>query len=203
MFIESPRFPEHISAGSRGGPAWQTEVVSFASGREQRNIRWSVQRCRYDVSFGVRRIEDLELLTSFFYGTRGKAHTFRYKDWADYKSCSIWDDPKAYDQPTVQLSATEFQLVKNYDAVSPGYQRIITKPVAGTVKIAIDGVEQTSGWSVDTTTGIVTFDSSPSGAVGSGYEYDVPCRFDTDELAVQLEAIVAGSSEVPVVEIKL
>ena len=41
--------------------------------------------------------------------------------------------------------------------------RTITKPVAGTVKVYLDGVEQLSGWSVDTTTGLVTFGTARPG----------------------------------------
>jgi hypothetical protein len=37
----------------------------------------------------------------------------------------------------------------------------ITKPVAGTAKVYLEGAEQLSGSSVDTTTGLVTFSIRP------------------------------------------
>jgi uncharacterized protein (TIGR02217 family) len=66
--------------------------------------------------------------------------------------------------------------------------RTITKPVTGALKVYLDGVEQASGWSVDTTTGLVTFDTAPSlGEVAADFEFDVPARFDTDHMAVTIE----------------
>jgi uncharacterized protein (TIGR02217 family) len=73
------------------------------------------------------------------------------------------------------------------------------------VRIAVDGVEQPSGWSVDTTTGIVTFDTAPATgvAVTMGFEFDVPVRFDTDALDVILDLERLGSiTSIPLVEIR-
>jgi len=72
------------------------------------------------------------------------------------------------------------------------------------VRIALSGVEQPSGWSVDTTTGVVTFSAAPGAgvAVTAGFEFDVPVRFDTDALDVTLDLERLGSiTSIPLLEI--
>jgi uncharacterized protein (TIGR02217 family) len=84
--------------------------------------------------------------------------------------------------------------------------RTITKPVAGTVKVYLAGVQQMSGWSVNTTTGIITFTTAPGNgvAVSADYEFDVPVRFDTDRMAVTIEQINLHQwSGIPIVEIRV
>ena len=83
--------------------------------------------------------------------------------------------------------------------------RSITKPVAGSVRVALGGVEQASGWSVSTTTGLVTFATPPplGVAVTAGFEFDVPVRFDSDALEVTLDLERLGSiTSIPLVEIR-
>src|SRR4029453_17117387 len=91
---------------------------------------------------------------------------------------------KGNDKGTGQLlgtgdgTQTEFQLLKHYPSGSVIEVRTISKPVAGTVKVYLDGVEQLSGWSVDTTTGLVTFSTAPAAGVEvtADFEFDVPVR---------------------------
>jgi uncharacterized protein (TIGR02217 family) len=77
--------------------------------------------------------------------------------------------------------------------------------VAGSVRAALGGVEQSSGWSVDPTTGLVTLAAPPSSgvAVTAGFEFDVPVRFDSDTLDVTLDIERLGSiTSIPLVEIR-
>ena len=102
-------------------------------------------------------------------------------------------------------ATTAFQLMKRYASGSQTWLRTITKPVAGTVRVAFDGEEQLSGWSVDTTNGVVTFDSAPAEgvAITAGYAFDVPVRFDTDALDVTLDLERLGSiTSIPLLEIR-
>jgi uncharacterized protein (TIGR02217 family) len=97
-----------------------------------------------------------------------------------------------------------FQLVKTYGTGLRNYVRAINKPVAGTVLVAVNGVAATP--SVDYATGLLTFASAPApGAViTAGYEFDVPARFDTDRIAINLASFQAGEiPEIPIVEIRL
>jgi uncharacterized protein (TIGR02217 family) len=140
------------------------------------------------------------------------AYGFRFKDWSDFKSCNTASTPNFMDQVIGTGDAVEadFQLSKTYTKGAFSRSRDITKPVAGTVLISINGVQKLEGdgtypWSVDTATGIVTFSSTvpPDGeVVRAGYEFDVPVRFDSDKLSVNYEFYQAGSANVPLVEIR-
>lgn len=206
-FIETPRFPEDVSYGSTGGPNYRTDVVQLAGGAEARNSRWSYPLHRYDVAFGVRTQLQLETLLDYFHAMGGRLHGFRFKDWGDFKSNSATLSPADTDQVigTGDAAETDFQLVKVYTTGSLSRTRVITKPVSGTVVVALDGVPQGSGWSVDTTTGVVSFVSPPGSSVvvSAGFEFDVPARFGIDSLVTNWEAwqIHAGI-EVPVQEIR-
>jgi uncharacterized protein (TIGR02217 family) len=85
--------------------------------------------------------------------------------------------------------------VKHYASGSQSSTRAIAKPVTGTVRIAIGGVDEVSGWSVDTATGVVSFGAAPGSgvAITAGFEFDVPVRFDTDVLDVTLDLERLGS----------
>ena len=149
------RFPDNIAYGATGGPEFATTVVATGSGHEKRNVNWAEARGRWDVASGLKKQAQIDELIAFFRARRGKAYGFRFKDWTDYKATGqllgTGDDAQ-----------TQFQLVKHYPSGSVIEVRTITKPVAGTVKVYLDGVEQLSGWSVDTTTGLVTFSTAPA-----------------------------------------
>ena len=207
MAFHDIRFPDNISRGARGGPRRRTQVVTLASGAEERNASWADSRRAYDASFGIRRADDLAQVIAFFEARNARLHAFRWKDWADYKSCPPSGTPDPLDQElgTGDGETTAFQLVKRYASGAQAWTRTITKPEAGTVRVAIDGVEQGSGWSVDALTGIVTFDAAPGAGVAltAGFAFDVPARFDTDELPVTLDIERLGSiASIPILEVR-
>jgi uncharacterized protein (TIGR02217 family) len=191
MAFHEVRFPDNISRGARGGPERRTQIVELASGDEERNASWANSRRRYDVAYGIRRADDLAAAVAFFEARNGRLHGFRFKDWADHRSCLPSGTLTPTDQSigTGDGATTAFKMVKRYASGSQTWTRTITKPVAGTVRVALDGVEQISGWSVDTTTGVVTYDTAPSAgvAITAGFQFDVPVRFDTDTLDVTLD----------------
>ena len=145
----------------------------------------------FDVSYGLKSISDVYDLLEFFNSVRGMGHSFRFKDPIDYKSCAPGGTVASTDViiGTGDASEVDFQLKKIYATGSLSADRYITKPIAGTVVVSLDDVPQGSGWTVDTTTGIVTFSSPPGGSVvvKAGFEFHVPCRFDTDHLPVGIE----------------
>jgi uncharacterized protein (TIGR02217 family) len=208
MTFHETRFPTAIAFHSTGGPERKTEIVALGSGFEERNGVWASSRRRYDVGSGVKTLDDLHAVVAFFEARMGRLYAFRFKDFADYKSCA----PGAGVAPANQAIATgdgttkSFQLVKTYTSGPSSWTRSIRKPVANTVRVALGGVEQTSGWSVDWATGLVTFTSAPANgaAVTAGFEFDVPVRFDTDSLVVNLANFQAGEiPSIPLVEVLL
>ena len=207
MAFHEVRFPDDISRGARGGPERRTQIIELASGDEERNASSANSRRRYDVAYGIRRADDLAAVVAFFEARNGRLHGFRFKDWADHKSCLPSATPGPTDQAigTGDGITTAFQLVKRYASGSQTWVRAITKPVAGTVRIALDGAEQLGGWSVDTTTGVVTFATAPAEgvAITAGFAFDVPVRFDTDALDVTLDLERLGSiTSIPLLELR-
>ncbi|GLS80925.1 DUF2460 domain-containing protein [Paracoccus marinus] len=207
MAFHEVRFPDSISRGARGGPERRTQIVELASGAEERNASWANSRRRYDVAYGIRRADDLAAVVAFFEARNGRLHGFRFKDWADFKSCLPSQTPVSTDQPigAGNGSTNTFQLAKRYTSGAQSWTRAITKPVAGTVAIALNGTPQASGWSVSTTTGLITFTTAPAAgvAITAGFEFDVPVRFDTDVLDVTLDLERLGSiTSIPLVEIR-
>jgi hypothetical protein len=114
--VSRGRFPDNISRGARGGPERRTQVVELASGDEERNASWANSRRRYDVAYGIRRADDLAAVVAFFEARNGRLHGFRYKDWADYKSCLPSQAVAPTDQPigTGNGAVTTFALLKRY-----------------------------------------------------------------------------------------
>jgi uncharacterized protein (TIGR02217 family) len=121
--------------------------------------------------------------------------------------CEDWIDHQALAQSlgVGDGNAKSFQLVKHYASGGVVETRVITKPVAATVKLYRDGVEATSGWTVDTTTGLVTFTTAPAAGVQvtADFAFDVPARFDSDQMDVTIETYQLGSwGQIQVVEIR-
>ena len=208
MSFDDVRFPTAISRGSSGGPERRTEIVVTGSGAEERNSRWADSRRRYDAGFGVRSLDDIHQVIAFFEERRGRLMGFRWKDHLDWKSCAPGAQPSALDQAIGTGTGTRasFQLVKRYGTGQRAYVRTITKPVAGSVRVAVAGVEVT-GVSLDPLTGIVTFPANripaAGAAVTAGFAFDVPVRFDTDELRINLTQFTAGDiPQIPLVEIR-
>ena len=202
------RFPLDVALGSRGGPVRKTEIVTLASGREHRNGRWADSRRRYDAGLGLRTVDALHAVLAFFEERRGRLYGFRFHDRVDCKSCPPSAVPSPGDMPigTGDGARTVFQLAKRYGAGFAPYERAIRKPVAGTVRIAVGGTELALGGGVacDATTGLVTFATppAPGAPVTAGFAFDVPVRFDTDELECDLSAFEAGAIPAgPLVEI--
>lgn len=199
MSFAEVQFPTDISYGATGGPMFLTDVVTTVSGQEQRNSKWSQSRAKYNVASGIKTEAQWEALIAFFRVRRGKAVGFRFKDWSDYKATN-----QAIG--TGDGSSTYFQLVKIYSSGASAVSRTITKPVSGTVDVYVDAVLQTSGVTVDTTTGIVSFTTAPAGGavITADFEFDVPVRFDTDEMAISMDSFDAGNwSSIPLIEVRI
>lgn len=165
-FIESPRFPDCISFGAVGGPMFFTEVVTVASGHEQRNEVWEFPRLGWDVSQGVRKDSDMHQLIAFFRIAKGRTNGFRYKDWSDYQTSAGGDGIIG---TGIGTGLASYQLMKRYilpEVPSSSYGlRQIRKPISGTVQVFQDAVELTSGFGIDYTSGIITFAASATATV--------------------------------------
>lgn len=205
-------FPLKIAGGVSGVIERRTDVVSLASGREERNARWRDSRRRFDAGVAVHNADDLAKVAALFEEVNGRLGAFRLRDWSDFKSCAPSGTPTAIDQSLGEGDGerTAFALRKRYGSLAP-YWRTITKPVAGSVVVAIGGTPQGSGWSVDNLSGVVTFNTAPAAgvAVTAGFLFDVPVRFDTDSLSLDMaffsDAAARGVGtygEIPLIEVR-
>ncbi|GJD33452.1 DUF2460 domain-containing protein [Methylobacterium aerolatum] len=200
-------FPLDVALRGSGGPQRLTEVVTLASGREHRNGRWADSRRRYDAGFGIRSLDALHAVIAFFEERRGRLYGFRYRDRVDFRSGPPGRAPDPLDQSLGTGNGTQrvFQLAKTYGTGVNPYRRTIAKPVAGSVRLAVAGAELApTAFAADPATGLVTLSTAPaSGAsVTAGFSFDVPVRFDTDDLTIDLAAFTAGEiPKVPLVEI--
>lgn len=188
MAFDDTRLPVDVEVGAHGGPMFQTTIVSLSSGGEQRNQDWSEQRCEFNVGYGISTVDDLREVMAFFYARRGRARGFRFRDWTDYQ---LTNEPI----DTGDGIETDFQIIKTYESSGPfSYGRRITRPVANTLEVYLDGVLQ-AGSAYDLLTGgIISFDTPPGNGVVISVtcEFDVPVRFDTDKFDLTLEAFEAG-----------
>jgi uncharacterized protein (TIGR02217 family) len=210
MSFHEIRFPTAISLGSSGGPERRTDVVVLGSGHEERNSRWANSRRSWNAGYGVRSLDDLHAVIAFFEERRGKLHGFRWKDPADWKSCAPSLLPTATDQVigSGDGSTATFQLVKTYGSAHAPWTRVITKPVAGSVTVAVAGVVKlSSAYVVNTANGQLTFLVGhvpvAGTAVTAGFEFDCPVRFDADRLDINVQGFNHGAiPNIPLIEVR-
>lgn len=214
-FLEE-RFPLDVNLGTQGGPVFSTDVVRFGNGKEYRNNNWSRPLYRYDIVYRAKsRTQALEVY-EFFLARQGRFEGFRVRDVWDYTSATDGKTAPANSDQAIGTGdgvETDFQLIKTYTQGAASQVREIYKPVSSTVVVAVNAVAQTEGvdFTVDTTTGIISFNVAPADTlpITAGYEYDVPVRFDTDDLS-NLQLIISGVANdyasyenIPLVEIRV
>ncbi len=210
MNFHEVRFPASLSFGSVGGPERRTDIVTLANGFEERNTPWAHSRRRYDAGLGMRSLDDVETLISFFEARQGQMFGFRWKDWSDFKSGAATAEVDKGDQVIARGDGetTDFQLIKTYSSGGFSYVRPILKPVLGTVTLGLDQDAQREGvdFEVDLATGRVMLSAPPPEQVEitAGFEFDVPVRFDTDKIQTSVASFQAGDvPNVPVVEVRV
>ena len=168
-------FPFDISYQSVGSVRFATDVIIVDSGDDQRVGRWDQPLMEYDIAYGVRTMEQLIALIAFFRAMRGRLYAFNYRDNVDYTS-SI---PVAYEArrapaitPLDQFIAVGdgstyvFQLTKTYATATQSQVRPIVRPEPGTTSVAINDIT-VANWTVDDTTGLVSFTSPYSQTFGA------------------------------------
>lgn len=200
-------FPVPVARGARVTTRRQTEIVTLGSGHEERNTRWRYAKRTYDAGGGVRSQSDLYAVQSFFEARFGQLYAFRFRDPLDHSSGAPGEPPSPTDQVlgTGDGSTLTFQLIKTYSDQEPKPLRPIKLPVAGSVQVAVDGA-LVAGATCDPQTGIVSLPTAPAEGVSitAGFLFDVPARFDTDRIDIDMTAFKAGSlPSIPLIEVFL
>ena len=194
------QFPPRIAFNALGGPEYQTDVVVLASGHEQRNQNWAVARGQWDVAHAIKTAADKNALIAFFRVAKGRANSFRFKDWLDFEASLT-------EGVLTSLGGGTYQLAKRYTNAAGSEDRNITLPVNGTVVVKQGAVTLVSGgdYSINYATGVLTVIGSPMPAptAWSG-EFDVPARFDTDRMQASIiDKAVYRWESIPIVEVRV
>ncbi|MBR2141216.1 MAG: DUF2460 domain-containing protein [Rickettsiales bacterium] len=202
MFYEI-NFPESVSIRSKHHIEYNTSVHRSKNGREQRISNMEQPLSYYDVVSGVKTTEEINELVKFFKLMEGRACGFRFKDWLDYGAenqiIGVGDNKNK-----------TFQLIKMYTITveneTISHIRKITKPVKNKVDVFVNGVKYNDFLSLDYTTGVVTFDEPPATdeVVTATFEFDVPVRFDVDNLEIIMNNVNSGEiNNLKLVEINI
>lgn len=208
MFLDV-RLPDTIEKGAVGGASFNTTVITLSSGAEKRNINWSAPLARWDISYGIADKVHHDEFLNLFYLVQGKAIGFRFKDWTDYE---IGRDVETYAETPQSIGVgtgakTKFQIYKQYAIGANIYNRAITRPISSTFKVYLNTTLQTitTHYTINSSTGVITFVTAPGVGINVRVvgEFDIPVRFDSDQL--QLTATLANQFSVnviPIVELK-
>lgn len=198
------QFPPDISHGAVGGPGFKTVITTLAGGAEKRNIEWSKAKGAWDVAKGLQTQAQVDVLYEFFYARAGRAYGFRFKDWTDFKVPNLGGGPQS--MFVTDGSTRPFQMIKTYTDAGGTYVRNIYKPISGTLAVFDNGVP-TSDFAASYTTGIVTLGVTLAGTTGhtisAFVDFDVPVRFDTDDLKITIADVEnLAWGQIPLVEIR-
>jgi len=169
-------------------PTFQTRIQRAVSGRELRALDYPYPLWQFTLVFDLLRdnptagYNELRTLMGFFMLCQGAYGTFLFEDPSDY-------------QVTGQqigignASTTVFQLQRAMGATLPGggfLEPIVAPNVVNAVYL--DGITQNSGtYSVDPSTGLVTFSMAPASGliITADYSYYFRCRFTDDSYAFE------------------
>lgn len=205
-------FPTALAFLAQGGPTFSTTVNEAFGGKESRVRNWSGALCKYTIDLQNKPIAYFDAVREFFYVVGGSACGFRFLDVTDHSFANEVIG-------TGNSSNASFQLIKTYASGNRTYVRTLTKPITSdvqtftgsycddTVTVKLNNVLQTpdTDYTLDYTSGLVTFTSAPSGTITASGQFHVPCRFTNDQLVAQLEVATQTVDAIvswPSVEIK-
>lgn len=203
-FIET-QFPPNISRGAVFSPTFNTTVTKNLGGFRKANANWDFELRLFDCTQAIKSNADRNTVIAFHKVMKGRANSFRFKDWSDYFMVQEAMIPRVggvLDLTTPAVgdgTTTAFQIVKRYTVAGNTYIRVVQKPVAAanhtplsggvTQAVRVNGVAVAApgDYTIATTTGIVTFAVAPPiGQIADiTTEYDIPTAFLEDKLDIE------------------
>ena len=204
------RLQDIVNIRAGGSLEYSTQILTTASGFEHRNGRWAQPRRRYELHFGTRRIGELRAISRFFRARKGRLHGFLWRDQLDYRSHNRASGTQATDQPMRRLRADgrvwAFYKGLRQAPTHPKFRRIF-KPLAASVRLAHRGqLISPAQYAVHAAEGVIVFAAAHARTedVTAGFDFDVPVRFDADQLEIQLTSSAAGTcAPLALVELRL
>ena len=171
-----------ISAGVRGRQIRQNRRVQQVSGHEAINVMWDQTLREFELGIVPMRREAWQEIESIHEVTDGGAYGL------------LMEDPKDSRVTTgvvAGLTSTTFQLYKRYTQASRTKDRKITRPRSAGFVLSISGVAQSSGYTLNVATGVVTIPAAPvARTVTWTGRFYVPVHFMSD--TIDWTMVVAG-----------
>ncbi|MGJ7497457.1 DUF2460 domain-containing protein [Variovorax sp. RT4R15] len=191
-FIDA-QLNRRVNVGFRGGPSWNTLVKEMANGKNRRRQDWALPHHKYTADWTLLNPIDQNDVLAAFIACRGQLHSFRFKDWNDFRATS---QTMAVGDGT----STARQLTKTYTFGSTSFVRTITLPIASTVVITANGTP--IAVTTDPLTGLATPAAPwPSGQViKSSFEFDVRVRFAADFIPFDRDTVISAAVSIDLVE---
>jgi uncharacterized protein (TIGR02217 family) len=169
-------------------PTFQTRIQRAASGRELRALDYPYPLWQFTLVFDFLRdnpaagFDELRTLMGFFMLCQGAFGTFLFQDPSD-------DRVSGQQIGTGDTLRTVFQLQRTMGETLPGggfLEPILAPNVVSAVYF--NGIIQDpAGYSVDSMTGLVTFNTAPGSGliITADYSYYFRCRFIDDSCAFE------------------
>lgn len=174
-----------------------TSIVKTDSGHEVVNIRHAQNQLAYDISYPTDDYtgQVAAAVKAMWKASRGGI-PFLFRDW-DPVNSELTNEVIGVKDGTT----TKFQITKTWTVGGQSQVRKITRPVSPIV-VKLNGVVLNSGYTVDYTTGIITF-SSPTGTetISVSGTYDIPVRFDGGYEATGLAAFLEHIDNLTLIEV--
>jgi uncharacterized protein (TIGR02217 family) len=171
-----------VTQGAVFVDVWDTQTNILPNGNQQRIGFRSKMLCKGTISYTALDEDQHIYLRNFKLATKGSLIAFMFRNWGNYKS----DGEQSCSPATGNGSNTAFQLQKTHTIASPGTSQVktITKPYTGSVRMFVNGSEVLSGWTVNESTGVVTFGVAPTNGhtVKATYLFNLPGHFVNDEM---------------------
>ena len=227
MVIHNITLDPKVSRGARGGPRFFTTIIAAFSGYEKANANWATARLRWDIGHVVNDMTKLAYVLSFFRARQGRAYGFLFRDPSDYYAgMSYVADVLTPNAVPEVLAATGdgatlvFQLTKTYTDTIASSVRTVYRPIQTDFTSGADVSPKiytktgagawtlktvTTDYSINFSTGKVTFVSAPAAGVQIGWagQFCIAARFDTDDMIISLDAANVGEwQSIPVVEVR-
>ena len=206
--VKNITFPDAISRDLAVIRSANTTLLETNSGYEQALGLWSGSRLIMSLRQSITSPDKLAAAIAFLEVVKGRLYGFLCRDWTDYfagyTSGFIGASVVPETFGTGDGSTTVFQLIKSYKVGAEVQTRKITRPRYSAdlplqIYKYISGawVIQASGWTVDYTTGLVTFSTPPASTIPLGWAglFDVPMRFDTDQPGLNMKVLQVGMSD--------
>lgn len=207
-FLEE-RLPIDVRIGMSYADDYEVAIVQTASGAEYRKLVQPFPTRSFHVNFTTDQIDLWNRVLELYHRAYGKFAGFRVKCLDDFSTNGRNGVPGPNDEP-LQDTATGIYQLRNFYGVNGtalagvGYPcRNIYKPVAGTVVVAKNGTQLFSGWTVDNTTGLITFTVAPllSDHITAGCYFDIPCRFNSAIEVTSIDITMRDCGSINIIEL--